>query len=73
MVLASIVIARNPEHYGFSARRRPNRPPTDTVTVTGPVDLRRVAEWAGVPVDEVQRLNPELRRWTTPVAARRSS
>jgi len=31
------------------------------------VDLRRVSEWAGVPVDEVQRMNPELRRWTTPL------
>ena len=33
------------------------------------VDLRRIAEWAGIPVDELQRLNPELRRWTTPIRA----
>jgi membrane-bound lytic murein transglycosylase D len=66
MVLASIVIARNPGHYGF-ALTPSSLPPTDTVTLPGPVDLRRVAEWAGVPVDEVQRLNPELRRWTTPL------
>ncbi len=26
-----------------------------------------MAEWAGVPVDDIQRLNPEFRRWTTPV------
>ena len=31
------------------------------------IDLRRVAEWAGTSVDEIQSLNPELRRWTTPV------
>jgi membrane-bound lytic murein transglycosylase D len=31
------------------------------------VDLRRVAEWAGVTADEIQSLNPELRRWTTPI------
>ena len=31
------------------------------------IDLRRVAEWAGTTVDEIQALNPELRRWTTPV------
>lgn len=66
MVLASMVIARNPERYGFSVAPA-GLPPTDTVTLPGPVDLRRVAEWAGVPVDEVQRLNPELRRWTTPL------
>jgi membrane-bound lytic murein transglycosylase D len=31
------------------------------------LDLRRVAEWAGVPMDDIQKLNPEFRRWTTPV------
>ena len=31
------------------------------------MDLRHVAEWAGTTVDEIQALNPELRRWTTPV------
>jgi len=31
------------------------------------VDLRKVAEWTGTSVDEIQALNPELRRWTTPV------
>jgi membrane-bound lytic murein transglycosylase D len=68
MVLASMVIARNPERYGLSFSPA-ERPPTDTVTLPGPVDLRRVAEWAGVSVDDVQRLNPELRRWTTPLRA----
>ena len=68
MVLASIVIARNPAYYGFSLTPA-ELPPTDKVTLPGPVDLRRVAEWAGVPIDEVQRLNPELRRWTTPVGS----
>src|SRR5439155_6546532 len=32
-----------------------------------PVDLRRIAEWAETTIDEIQTLNPELRRWTTPV------
>ena len=31
------------------------------------VDLRRIAEWAGVTADDIQALNPELRRWTTPI------
>src|SRR4030095_11485281 len=39
----------------------------ETVTVTGAVDIRRIAEWAGSPVQDIQDLNPELRRWTTPV------
>jgi membrane-bound lytic murein transglycosylase D len=33
----------------------------------GPVDLRRVAEWTGTSITTIQTLNPELRRWTTPV------
>jgi membrane-bound lytic murein transglycosylase D len=66
MVLAAMVIARNPEHYGFTVPAA-SLAPTDSVTLTGPADLRRVAEWAGVPVDEIQRLNPGLRRWTTPL------
>jgi membrane-bound lytic murein transglycosylase D len=66
MVLAAVVIARNPSQYGFTLA--PSAPPAiETVSVPGPVDLRRVAEWAGISVDDVQRLNPELRRWTTPV------
>jgi membrane-bound lytic murein transglycosylase D len=66
MVLAAIVIARNPSQYGFTLEPAA-LPAVETVNVSGPVDLRRVAEWAGISVDEVQRLNPELRRWTTPV------
>ena len=69
MILAATIIARNPAQYGFEI---PATLPftTDVVTVSGPVDLRNVAEWAGVPADEIRSLNPELRRWTTPVRTR---
>lgn len=66
MILAAIIIARNPAQYGFSLSPAA-AVEYDKVTVTRPVDLRLVAEWAGVSIDEVQSLNPELRRWTTPV------
>jgi membrane-bound lytic murein transglycosylase D len=66
MILAAIVIARNPAQYGFTPE--PTPPLTyETVTLPKPVDLRRVAEWADTTIDEIQALNPELRRWTTPV------
>ena len=66
MILAAIVIARNPAQYGFEFEAEP--PVTyDTVTLPRPVDLRRVAEWTDTTIDEIQALNPELRRWTTPV------
>lgn len=66
MILAAIVIARNPAQYGFDFV--PDAAPAyERVALTRPVDLRRVAEWADSSIDEVQALNPELRRWTTPV------
>ena len=67
MILAAIIIAKNPAQYGFdiAAAHRRRRPKTSTLP--GRLDLRRVAEWTGVPVDDIQQLNPELRRWTTPI------
>ena len=41
----------------------------DKVVVPRAIDLRRAAEWTGRSIDEIQALNPELRRWTTPVKA----
>jgi membrane-bound lytic murein transglycosylase D len=66
MILAAIVIARNPAQYGFDVN------PTQTLTyekvqVTNPIDLRLVAEWTQAPIADIEALNPELRRWTTPV------
>ena len=68
LILAAIVIARNPAQYEMEVAPLES-PSFETVTVTGAVDIRRVAEWAGTPVQEIQDLNPELRRWTTPVRA----
>jgi len=66
MILAAVIIAKNPAKYGFDTPA-PVPPATETVEVPSAVDLRRIAEWASVPVEEIQRLNPELRRWTTPI------
>jgi membrane-bound lytic murein transglycosylase D len=66
MILAAVIIAKNPAKYGFDVPAL-TAPAIETVAVPTAVDLRRVAEWAAVPVEEIQRLNPELRRWTTPI------
>lgn len=66
MILAAVIIAKNPAKYGFDVPANA-APSVETVEVPPAVDLRRIAEWAGVPVDDIQRLNPELRRWTTPI------
>lgn len=66
MILAAIVIARNPAQYGFDFESE--QPPSfEKITLPRPVDLRRIAEWTNTTIDEIQSLNPELRRWTTPV------
>ena len=65
MILAAVIIAKNPAQYGFDIV--PMAPtPTETVIAPPALDLRRVAEWASVPVDDIQKLNPQFRRWTTP-------
>ena len=66
MILAAVIIAKNPAQYGFEIVAMPSTP-TETVTVPPALDLRRVAEWAEIPIDDLQKLNPEFRRWTTPV------
>jgi membrane-bound lytic murein transglycosylase D len=68
LILAAIVIARNPAQYEMTVSPF-EAPLFETVTVSGAVDIRRVAEWAGAPVQDIQDLNPELRRWTTPIRA----
>ena len=67
MILAAVIIARNPAQYGFTVPGPVTSAAAEKVTVAGPVDLRRVAEWTSTPVDVIQQMNPELRRWTTPV------
>jgi membrane-bound lytic murein transglycosylase D len=67
MILAAIVVGRNPQQYGFELDAADASFKYESISLPGPVDLRRIAEWAGTTIDEIQALNPELRRWTTPV------
>jgi len=66
LIMAAMIIGRNPAQYGFEAITAEAHQ-YEKVAMPRAVDLRRVAEWAGTTVDEIQALNPELRRWTTPV------
>ena len=66
LIMAAMIIGRNPVQYGFEAiTAEPIA--YEKVSMPQATDLRRVAEWTGATVDEIQALNPELRRWTTPV------
>jgi membrane-bound lytic murein transglycosylase D len=68
LILAAVIIAKNPAQYGMNLAPE-ELPIYETVTLPAAVDLRRIAEWSGTPVQTIQDLNPELRRWTTPVRA----
>ena len=69
LILAAIIIARNPAQYGMEIQPV-DMPKSERVTLPVAVDLRRIAEWIDTPVQVLQDLNPELRRWTTPVRAK---
>jgi hypothetical protein len=68
MILAAIIIAKNPELYGFHVT---SAPPLayETVKIPGALDLKFIADWANVTVEQLQDLNPELRRTTTPMTS----
>nr|WP_255592247.1 lytic transglycosylase domain-containing protein [Thermosulfurimonas sp. F29] len=63
--MAAIIIAKNPERFGFFVKYDP---PLDyeTVMVPGGTDLRMVALAAGVDYETIRWLNAELRRAKTP-------
>jgi membrane-bound lytic murein transglycosylase D len=69
LILAAVIIARNPAQYGMDIQPL-EMPRFERIKLPVAVDLRRVAEWIDTPVQTLQDLNPELRRWTTPVRAK---
>jgi membrane-bound lytic murein transglycosylase D len=66
MIMAAMIVAKNPTLYGFEVGTA-NRLAYERVTVPNALDLKIVAEWINVSVDELRELNPELRRTTTPI------
>ncbi|MCL2457472.1 MAG: LysM peptidoglycan-binding domain-containing protein [Desulfobulbus sp.] len=65
-LIAAIIIARNPEKYGFTdiAYKKPLE--YETITVPGGVSLDAVATTANTPTKELQALNNELRKRQVP-------
>jgi membrane-bound lytic murein transglycosylase D len=66
LVLAAIVIARNPAEYGLDVQPFES-PRVETVVLPSALDLRRLSAWIGTPIETIRSLNPELRQWTTPL------
>ena len=64
-LMAATLIARNPEEHGFSPEYR--EPVNQAlVFVPGGTDLGLLAHAAGIELQALRRMNPELRRWSTP-------
>jgi membrane-bound lytic murein transglycosylase D len=66
MIMAATIIAKNPALYGFDLGTA-NALAYDRVTVPDALDLKIIAEWIDVSIEELLELNPELRRTTTPM------
>jgi membrane-bound lytic murein transglycosylase D len=65
-ILAVIMIAKNPEKYGFRGIR-PEAPMSfDPIVVPSATSLRLIADATDTSVDYIEGLNPELKRDTTP-------
>jgi membrane-bound lytic murein transglycosylase D len=71
-LIACALVAKHPKAFGFSDEEFSFQMPLDfeEVPVVEPTDLEVLARAAGVPVEDVRALNPELRRWCSPPATK---
>jgi membrane-bound lytic murein transglycosylase D len=65
-ILAVILIAKNPEKYGFRNIQRMPALAYDTVSVPSATSLQLIAALTDTSTDYIHALNPELRRDSTP-------
>ena len=63
--IAATLIAKNPIAYGFLAPKG-NRHEFEEVLIGKPVQLAAITKQTGISLDELKRLNPELRRNIVP-------
>lgn len=66
-ILAAAIIGKSPEKYGFKEIEFQDPIATEKVRVSSPTDFETIANCAGVEVDLVRLLNPELIRSMTPL------
>ncbi len=65
-IIAAAMISNRPEAYGFHNIERMEALAYEDVPVHGAVDLRLLADCAGVTVSGLKSINPELMRFCTP-------
>ncbi len=67
-ILATILIAKNPEKYGFKGIKPDSPMAYDRVQVSSATSLQLVADATDTSVDLLRSINPELKRDVTPRA-----
>ncbi len=65
-IMAAAIIGHHPERYGFDTTQGEPELVYDTMAVDGNIPMDVLAASAGVTVEELQLLNPALRRFATP-------
>lgn len=65
-MLAALLIAKNPERYGFTDLSYQEPLAYELVELDSVTDIEVVARLSGSDYETIKRLNPELKRWSTP-------
>ena len=65
-LIALAKIINQPETYGFRLEAIPQTPYFDRVLIDKQIDIAVIAEQTKTPLAELYRLNPGLKRWSTP-------
>lgn len=68
-LIAAAIIAKNPDRYGFDEIDYQEPLEFDTVTVDFPIKMKEVAKLVDTSEEEIEDLNPELRRSQVPPGA----
>lgn len=65
--VAAITIAKQPESFGFGDIKEHEPLDYAEVVIPSPTDLDVIAKCAEVDLNTIKELNPELKRWSTPM------
>ncbi|MBI2026917.1 MAG: transglycosylase SLT domain-containing protein [Deltaproteobacteria bacterium] len=68
--IAAMIIAKDPEKYGFTDLEYQKPQSYEVVEIVKPLELKTVAKNLDILEKELKDLNPELRRWCTPLDAK---
>ena len=64
--LAALIIAKNPSRYGFRNLDYQDPIAYDSIRLEEATDLSVIAQATGFPLEKIEELNPQLKRWATP-------